>query len=131
MKLQIFKTISTTLLIAVLLFFANKLILHCTCFHQNFEQYSSSLESIYSVFFGFSVLILTTLIIVNSINKDIVGMTFLLITTVKAGISLFIFSEIISSSNKNSVEKMNFFIVFILFLAIETLITIRLLNKKQ
>ncbi|OXA69221.1 DUF6168 family protein [Flavobacterium aquatile] len=131
MKLQIFKTVILTLLIAVVLFFGNKLILQTESFSQNFEVFSYSLETIYALFCAFSVIILITLMIVNSRNKDIVGMTFLLITSIKAGVLFFIFSDIIGSSNKNTVERINFFVVFILFLTIETLITIRLLNKKQ
>lgn len=131
MKLQIFKTVILTLSIAVVLFFGNKLILQTESFNQNFKLFSYSLETIYTVLCVFSVIILVTLLIVNSRNKDVVGLTYLLITSIKAGIIFFIFSGIISSSNKNTVERINFFIVFILFLAIETLITIRLLNKKQ
>lgn len=131
MKLQIFKTVILTLSIAVVLFFGNKLILQTESFNQNFKLFSYSLETIYTVLCVFSVIILVILLIVNSRNKDVVGLTYLLITSIKAGIIIFIFSDIISSSNKNTVERINFFIVFILFLAIETLITIRLLNKKQ
>jgi hypothetical protein len=131
MKLQILKTVILTLSIAVVLFFGNKLILQTESFSQNFELFSHSLETIYTVLCIFSVIILVILLIVNSRNKDVVGLTYLLITSIKAGIIFFIFSDIISSSNKNTVERINFFIVFILFLAIETLITIRLLNKKQ
>lgn len=131
MKLQILKTVILTLSIAVVLFFGNKLILQTESFNQNFKLFSYSLETIYTVLCVFSVIILVILLIVNSRNKDVVGLTYLLITSIKAGILFFIFSDIISSSNKNTVERINFFIVFILFLAIETLITIRLLNKKQ
>lgn len=131
MKLQIFKTVILTLSIAVVLFFGNKLILQTESFNQNFKLFSYSLETIYTVLCVFSIIILVILLIVNSRNKDVVGLTYLLITSIKAGILFFIFSDIISSSNKNTVERINFFIVFILFLAIETLITIRLLNKKQ
>lgn len=131
MKLQILKTVILTLSIAVVLFLSNKLILQTESFNQNFKLFSYSLETIYTVLCVFSVIILVTLLIVNSRNKDVVGLTYLLITSIKAGIIFFIFSDIISSSNKNTVERINFFIVFILFLAIETLITIRLLNKKQ
>ena len=131
MKLQIFKTVILTLSIAVVLFFGNKLILQTESFNQNFKLFSYSLETIYTVLCVFSIIILVILLIVNSRNKDVVGLTYLLITSIKAGIIFFIFSGIISSSNKNTVERINFFIVFILFLAIETLITIRLLNKKQ
>lgn len=131
MKLQIFKTVIFTLLIAVVLFFGNKLILQTESFNQNFKLFRYSIETIYITICSFSVAILVTLLIVNSRNKDVVGLTFLLITSIKAGVLLFVFSDIVASSNKNTVERINFFTVFILFLAIETLITIRLLNKKQ
>jgi hypothetical protein len=32
---------------------------------------------------------------------------------------------------KTPIEKINFFVIFIYFLAIETLVTIRILNNKQ
>jgi hypothetical protein len=131
MKLQIFKTVMLTLSIAVVLFFSNKLILQNESFIQNFKLFSYSLEVIYAICCTLSIVILIILLMVNSRNKDVVGMTYLLITSIKAGILFFVFSDIIGSNNKNAVERINFFIVFILFLTIETLITIRLLNKKQ
>ena len=131
MKVQVLKTIISIILLALLLFFGNKLFLENTHFNCSFESYQVSLEFIYFVFTLFSVVILTTLIIVEKKNKDIVGMTFMLITTFKAALSYFIFSNVISSDNENKIERINFFVVFILFLIIETLITIRLLNKKQ
>jgi hypothetical protein len=131
MKLQIFKTLIATLSLAIVFFFINRIILQSDFYHSNFDLFSTSLEIIYFILTLFSVIILTTSIVVNSKNKDIVGMTFMLMTTVKVGVLYFIFRKIVSSSNENSVERINFFIVFILFLAIETLITIRLLNKKQ
>ena len=95
MKLEIFKAIIATLIVSVALFFINKIVLQRGTFSSNFDLFSFSLEFIYGVFTVFSILIITTLHIVNSKNKDIVGMTFMLMTTVKAGISFFIFSKII------------------------------------
>jgi hypothetical protein len=46
-------------------------------------------------------------------------------------VSYFIVRPILNSPLENTIEKANFFFIFILFLTIETLITIRLLNKKQ
>ena len=130
MILQFIKTLIATLFLAILFFFINKIILESTFFYPKYKLFSTSLEFIYLILTLFSVLILTISIIVNSKNKDVVGMTFMLMTTVKIGILYFIFSKIIDSSNENTAERINFFIVFILFLATETLITIRLLNKK-
>jgi hypothetical protein len=131
MKLQILKTSITIFLLAILFYFTNKIILENTAFSSNFELYQFSLEFIYLIFSLFSITILITLLIVNQKNKDVVGMTFLLITSFKIGICYSIFSKAINSANENEIERINFFVVFILFLTIETLITIRLLNKKQ
>ncbi len=131
MKVQILKTIFAIIVIALLLFFINKLFLENTDYKSNFELYQVSLAFIYFIFTLFSILILITLIIVNQKNKDVVGMTFMLITTFKTILYYVIFSKIITTDNPNAIERINFFVVFILFLIIETLITIRLLNKKQ
>ena len=131
MKVQIFKTTIIVILLALLLFFGNKLFLENTSFVSNYKTYQFSLEYIYVVFALFSIVILITLLLVNQKNKDIVGMTFMLITTFKIILCYVIFSNIVSSSNQNKTERINFFVLFILFLTIETLITIRILNKKQ
>lgn len=131
MKIQIFKTVSTLIVLSLVLFFCNKLLLEYTNFSSFYKQYQFSLEFIYSILSLFSITILIIMLFVNQKNKDIVGMTFMLSTTFKTIICFVIFSSIINSSNQNKIEKINFFLVFILFLTIETLITIRLLNKKQ
>jgi hypothetical protein len=48
-------------------------------------------------------------------------------------IFLFLILKPILKSNtaENTLEKMNFFVIFMLFLAIETILTIRILNEKQ
>lgn len=131
MKVQILKTIFATIGMALLLFFINRLILTHPNFKAGFELFQVSLTFIYFLFTLFSILILVTLIFVQRKNNDVVGMSFMLITTFKTILYYVIFSKIISTDNANTVERINFFVVFILFLVIETLITIRLLNKKQ
>jgi len=131
MKVQILKTTAFTIVLALVFYFLNKLILENPYFSTNFKLYQVALGYIYSIFTLFSITILNTLTFVNQKNKDVVGMTFMLITTFKTGLTYFLFTNIVSSNNHNAVERINFFVVFVLFLAIETLITIRLLNKKQ
>ena len=71
------------------------------------------------------------LVKVSEKSFDNVGMAFLISTSIKMAISYFILRPILNSPIDNKIEKINFFCIFILFLAIETIITIRLLNKKQ
>lgn len=95
------------------------------------QKFHLSILVLYVIYFVFSKIILFVLIQVSKKNFDNVGMTFLVITSVKMAISFFIVRPILNSSEENTIEKANFFFIFILFLAIETLITIRLLNKNQ
>ena len=65
-------------------------------------------------------------------NIDNVGYTFLLITCIKMAVSYAVLYPILHSGNLNvKVEKIDFFIIFALFLTIETIVTIRILNNKQ
>ena len=91
-----------------------------------------SLEKLYLCFSAFSLLLVLILIRVRQKNLDIVGNTFLLLTTVKLVIAYIVARPILAVTNKeNNLEKWNFFILFMLFLCIETIVTIRLLNQKD
>lgn len=95
-------------------------------------KFHFSIPLLYSVFAVFSFLILSILLFVRSRNLDYVGYTYLILTSAKMGIAFFLLKSILNSSAKEvSLEKANFFIVFIYFLAIETVLTIRILNNKQ
>jgi hypothetical protein len=89
------------------------------------------LEIMYIFFFVFSAIIIFIMNLAKKISPENVGFIFMFITTLKVGISYFIFSSIISSENTNIVGRINFFIVFIVFLAIEAVFAIILLNKNQ
>lgn len=95
------------------------------------QNFYWSIPILYLIYFIFSKIILFLLVQVSTKNFDNVGMTFLVITSVKMAVSYFIVRPILNSPLENTIEKANFFFIFILFLTIETLITIRLLNKKQ
>lgn len=95
------------------------------------QKFYLSIPIVYLIYFIFSKIILFILVQISKKNFDNVGMTFLVITSVKMAISYFIVRPILNSPIENTIEKVNFFVIFILFLIIETLITIRLLNKKQ
>lgn len=111
-------------------------ILHLLIFKEpSLSQASShfyySIPFLYLLYFIFSKIILFMLVKVSERSFDNVGMAFLISTSVKMAVSYFILRPILNSPIDNKIEKINFFCIFILFLAIETIITIRLLNKKQ
>jgi len=89
-----------------------------------------SLEKTNALLLLLSVLILTVLNVVFQKNKDVVGMTFLLITTSKVVVIAIIGKAYIIPGG-NTVEKWNFFGLFVLFLFFETYITGKRLNNTK
>ena len=91
-----------------------------------------SLEIIYCFFICCSIVILLILVHIRKKNIDQVGNIFILLTSIKIGLALFVMTFIVDKEMKNiGIGKMNFFIVFAVFLTIETIQTIRILNNKQ
>lgn len=110
------------------------------CIHQfTFAQtgidttkFTYSLLSLYFLFGFFSILVVLTVIQVRKRNFDLVGMSYLIVTTIKMMIcGLFLRPILKSVSSTIAIEKTNFFVMFIVFLAIETGVTLLILNEKQ
>jgi hypothetical protein len=114
---------------SVVLYFIQKTVFWI--FKTKTNSFVYSVEILNFIFFGFSILILIILSKVKQKNIDIVGMTFLLITTIKMLLCYGILFPILYSNNQNKIEKINFFILFALFLTAETTLTIKLLDKKN
>lgn len=91
-----------------------------------------SLTMLYLSFGVVSLVIVFILQIVKERSLDNVGFTYLFLTGLKmAGAYVFMLPILALQLAKTPTEKMSFFGVFIYFLAIETLVTIRILNNKQ
>ena len=132
MNLKKYQPIIEILSISVVVYLVHKLFFYLKESDPNYSNFYYPIEIIYGFFFICSVIILLILIQVKSKNIDNVGYTFLLVTFIKMGISYAILLPILHSGNSNvAIEKINFFIIFMLFLTIETTITVRLLNNKQ
>jgi len=84
----------------------------------------------YLFFFAFSMVILVVLTIVKDKNESQLGYAFLGLTALKMAISYVYAKPIISKTISDPTEKVNFLVVFILFLSIEAYFTARLLNNK-
>jgi hypothetical protein len=91
-----------------------------------------SIPVLYLFFLVCSVIILLILIKIKEKNIDSVGQTFLLLTCIKMVVAYILLHPILQSTNQlMTPEKTNFFITFAMFLTIETVVTIRILNKNQ
>jgi hypothetical protein len=85
----------------------------------------------YALFYILSVIVIGVLVIVSKKNKEQIGYAFLFLTGAKMAVSYVFARAIINKVGGNPTEKINFFVIFILFLAIEAYYTARLLNNKQ
>jgi hypothetical protein len=132
MNIRKYQPILETLGISLFAYILHKVFFYFNKNNPKYTNFIYPIEGLY-VFFGIcSVLIILLLIKVKNKNIDNVGHTFLLITSIKMVLSYALLYPILNSTRENiAIEKINFFIVFALFLAIETIVTIRILNNNQ
>lgn len=132
MSLEKFKNIFAILFLGISGFIVHKTLFYFFVPNKYEAEFIYSIPLLYLFFFFFSALLVLILQRVQRSNINSVGYTFLLLTTVKMAIA-FVFLKPILSLNlpKTPTEKASFFIIFIYFLTIETLVTIRILNNKQ
>jgi hypothetical protein len=132
MNFKKYQPILEILFLSVVVYLLHKLVFFLNENNPKFQNFHFPIEVVYGFFFTCSVVILIVLIKVKTKNIDNVGYTFLLVTFIKMGISYAVLSPILHSSNPNvGIEKLNFFLIFALFLTIETIVTARILNNKQ
>ncbi|UUF15599.1 MULTISPECIES: hypothetical protein [Flavobacterium] len=95
------------------------------------KNFHYSLELLYLYFFAISSLLYIILLIVKKKNFEIVGMAFLFGTFTQMLLAYLILQPILKNEmGETNVEKVSFFITFVLFLLFQTLLTVRLLNEK-
>ena len=132
MKIKKFQPIFEVLIVSLLLIVAHKLFFYWNENNPKYQNFYFSLETIYGFFSFSSIIIVSFLLFVKHKSKDNVGNTFMLITCLKTGISFALLNPILNSGNQNvGIEKINFFVIFALFLALETVVTARILNNNQ
>ncbi len=132
MNLKKYKPILEVLFLSTLVYSIHKLVFFLNENNSGLQGFHFIIEVVYGFFLLCSVIILLILIKVKENNIDNVGYTFLLVTCIKMALSYAVLSPILHSGNSNiRIEKLNFFLIFALFLTIETIVTIRILNNKQ
>jgi len=98
----------------------------------NVQNFYYSIEFLYLIFFGLSASLYLILLIVKKKNFEVVGMAFLFGTFTQMLLGYLFLRPILDiKSEEVMIEKMSFFVTFILFLLFQTLLTIRLLNEKR
>ncbi|HEX8576072.1 MAG TPA: hypothetical protein VF677_07225 [Flavobacterium sp.] len=133
MQLNKFRPILHLLAFIVFIYVLHKVVPQILPIAFNTTNFIYSLEELYGFFSVCSLFIMVFVIVVNIKNKDNVGMSFIIVTTLKIILSVIMVRPILHNAISDNIklEKINFFIIFIFFLAIETTLTIRILNNKQ
>ncbi len=132
MNLKKYRPLIEVISFSILVYFIHKLIFFLNENNPKLQSFHFPIEIVYGFFFVCSLIIILILIQVKEKSLDNVGFTFLLVTFIKMALSYSILSPILNSGNPNlRTEKMDFFIIFALFLTIETIVTVRILNSKQ
>jgi len=120
-----------TVVLAVVCYIINFLVYQLSDLKPQIENFVYPLALTYTFFLIFSLIILGVLIRISIKKHEQLGYAFLLLTSIKMVASYIFARPIITAAGKNPTEKVNFFVIFILFLAIEAYYTARLLNNKQ
>ena len=120
----------TTTLIAAVLLVLNILLYQMPDLKGETDSFIYPLPVVYLFFYVFTVVILALLIVISKKKKEQLGYVFLFLTAAKMGFSYLFARPILTKTIEDPTEKINFFIVFILFLVIEAYYTARLLNNK-
>ena len=131
MNLKKYQPVLEVISLSIIVYLLHKLFFLLNQSNPKFQGFYYPIEIIYGFFCSCSVIILLILLKVKAKSIDNVGYTFLWGTCIKMAISYAVLLPILNSESQNlAIEKMNFFFVFAVFLAIETIITIRILNNK-
>ena len=132
MKNSKYTPLLESLLLVIIVF-----VLHESCIYVKYDsiftdRFKYSTPLLYLFFYSCSLIILFILIKMKEKNIDSVGQTFLLVTSIKMGLAYILLHPILKETSELiTPEKSNFFLIFAEFLTIETVVTIRMLNKKQ
>ncbi len=126
------KPLFTVAVFAILGFALHKLFLLSFIPKAYENNFIYSAAFLYSFFTIVSLAMVFALLKISKKSLDYVGYSFLGLTSLKMVIAYILLRPILHSDlPKTSTEKISFFIIFIYFLAIETIVTIRILNNKQ
>jgi hypothetical protein len=131
-KIKEYKPILEILIASSCFFLVHKLAFFFLDYFTIETNFQYSLFQVYLFFTICSLSIILILIQVKKRDINNVGNSFILLTLIKIGIAFLFSNPIVSTNYKfKEIERMDFFIVFAVFLAIESAVTIRILNNKQ
>lgn len=111
--------------IATLIYSIHKLVFY---YNSTIKNFNTPIEKTYIFFAISSFLIVSVVSFVKRISIENAGFSFIIATFLKIIISYFILYPTINYGNIR-VEKINFFLIFAIFSAIETFFSAKILNQ--
>lgn len=120
------------LIISFLAYFIHKGIIYFLGLSDVFSSFNTSIELLYFVLGFVATLITFVLVLVKEKDYNQIGMAFLGLITLKMIVVYFVFKPTIPKDVEGAnYEKINFIVLFIAFLLIETIMAARILNTKK
>jgi hypothetical protein len=124
-------SLKSLLVIIIPIFIIHFLLFEFSIFTEYQTEFYYSIPFLYLLFFICTTICLFIIVRVSQKNFDSTGMSFMLATIIQTILAFLIVRPILNSNASTSIEKANYFFIFFLFLAVETIISIRILNKKS
>ncbi len=119
-------------LVGIILSVLHHFVLLALMKESDLKTFTYSVFQLYAIFTVASMIIVGILIFIQEKFAEQIGYVFLFLTTFKMGLSYLLMLPVIQQINTpNKWEKINFFVVFVLFLTIEVINTMQLLHKSQ
>ena len=98
---------------------------------QTYQAFHYPVYTVYLFFFILSLVLLFILIKINETKPEQLGFVFLVLISIKFALSyIFLLPVLQDNTESTYMEKINFFMIFIAFLAVEVVLASRLLKKK-
>ncbi|WP_177730832.1 hypothetical protein [Flavobacterium inviolabile] len=98
---------------------------------QTYQVFHYPVYTVYLFFFILSLVLLFILIKINETKPEQLGFVFLVLISIKFALSYIFLLPVLQDNTESAyMEKINFFMIFIAFLAVEVVLASRLLNKK-
>lgn len=118
------------IVIALPLYIVHLLLFNLSYFKELVANFYYPLHILYFIFFILTTIVLLIVLKISEKNFDNTGMIFMIATSIKMVFAYFLVRPILQIQ-ENKIEKINFFVIFVIFLLIETIIVAKKLNKKQ
>ena len=131
LNLKKYNSILIVLLLSIVLFVLHKALFFLFGYQNTEKEFCHSLLVLYSFFSVLSIIIMFFIIKIKDKNINSVGNLFVLLTFIEMVFAYILLKPILDTDGKYiAFEKVNFFMIFAIFLTMQTIVTIRILNSK-